>query len=173
MGLFASEDQLKEGLRLSRLPANSGATELLAAATLVVRLGILEELDAPRVADIAALPFTSSPLTGDEILRATANMVEIKWVRLELSKSMPMLFADGNIDNGQIMHDEALFRQPRQDQLETLRSELWDEIMVGIDRLRQANSAAQDRNRVRFEAITPACAPPVPGDTGKPGWRIL
>ena len=167
MGLFVTATVLKERLRLSRIPDSSGAPELLLEASLTVRLGFMEELGAPRVAAIVALPFTETPTTTDEILAAVAHTTEVKWTRLELSRVLPMLFADGNNDNGQIFHDEAAFRQAKEDQLESLRGALWEEVVVGISRM-QGSTTAEDRNEVRFAAITPDCPPPAPGDTGRP-----
>lgn len=171
MGLFVTEDTLKERLRLSRIPDSSGAGDLLLEASLTVRLGFMEELGSARVAAIVALPFTETPTTTDEILAAVAHTTEVKWTRLELSRTLPMLFADGNQDNGQIFHDEAAFRQAKEDQLESLRGALWEEVVVGVSRM-QGSTVAEDRNEVRFAAITPDCPPPAPGDTGRPRYPL-
>ena len=170
MGLFISVSDLKERLRLSRVPDASGATELLQEASLVVRLGFLENLGETRVTDILGTAFTETPLSSDEQARALAHSLEVKWTRYELTYTLPMLFADGNNDNGQIFHDEAAFRRMQQDQLEALRTSLWDEIQVGLSRL-EASTEAEARNTVRFAAITPDIAPPIPGDTARPPSR--
>jgi hypothetical protein len=166
MGLFVTDELLKERLRLSRLPESSGAVGLLQEAVMTVRLGFFQELGGSRVSQLQAIPFTETPATANELLRAQAHAVEVKWVRYELSRTLPMLFADGNNDNGQIFHDEAAFRRAADSQLESMRAFLWEEIVVGLGHL-SSSGTVNDQNRHRFGAITPNCSPPAPGDS----WR--
>lgn len=137
-----------------------------------MRLHLFEELGESRVTEILAITYTETPTTADERLRAQAHTVEVDWTRLLLMETMPMLFADGNNDNGQIFHDEAVFRRPAGDQMAEQKSRLWDAIQLGLSRLHASNASDTDRNRVRFGGITPEATPPAPGDTGKPCWRI-
>ncbi len=162
---------LKAKLRLSGVPSASDADDIINEAILTVRAGFYRELGSPRVASIQALPFTEDPVTNDQVLRAVANTTEVKWVRAELFRTLPLSFMDGNADQNQVFQDEALFREASQHQLDLERVRLETEIQQNLDLLRGAEDIASEAT-MRVATICPAVTPPLPGDTVIPGFRL-
>ncbi len=158
---------LKAKLRLSGVAATSDADDIINEAILTVRSGFYRELGGPRVTSLLALPFTESPATNDEILRAVANTTELKWIRVELFRTMPLSFMDGNADQNQVFQDEALFRDTSQHQLDQERVRLESDIQQNLDLLRGIEDIASEAT-IRVATICPAVTPALPGDTVKP-----
>lgn len=160
----ATVDILKSKIRLSGVESTSDASSIIDEAVLTVRAGFYRELGSPRVAQIQALPFTENPVTDDQVMRAVANSTEVKWVKAELLRTMPMSFMDGNADQNQVFQDEALFRDASQHQIDLERISLESDIQQNLDLLRGIESIASEAS-LRVETLAPAIAPPLPGDT--------
>ncbi len=158
---------LKSKLRLSGIAAASDADDIVNEAILLVRAGFYRELGAAQVTATLALSFTETPTTNDQILRAVANSTEVKWVRVELMRMLPMAFMDGNADQAQIFQDEALFRDASARQLDQERIRLETEIQQNLDLLRGSEELATE-STIRIDTVAPDCPSPLPGDTRLP-----
>lgn len=174
--LFVADlDTLKAKLRLSGVAAPSGAEEIINEAILTVRAGFYRDLGKSRIDTLLAISFTETPETNDEILRATASLTEVKWVRSELIRTLPMLFMDGNAQQAQIYHDEAAFRDASQRQLDAERERLLADVRDNLDVLSGDESIGSEVRRIRIGTVEPDYAPPRPGDTIQPyytrTWR--
>lgn len=169
--LFAADvATLKSKLRLSGVPSVSDADDIINEAVLTVRAGFYRELGKTTVDAIVALPFVEDPTTDDEIKRAVANTTEVKWVRAELIRSLPMMFIDGSADQTQVYHDEALFRDASTAQLNEERVRLETDIEVNLALLRGEQSIGTEGAGLRAETVSPECERPHPGDTYLPRY---
>lgn len=167
---------LKPKLRLSGVPSTSDADDIVNEAILVTRQKFYRELGSPRIAELVAMPFTETPTTNDEILRAVANSTEVLIVRCELMRTMPMMFMDGNAQQDQIMQDEALFRDSTSSQLEQMRMQCELDIQQNMDLLAGDQVIASETT---LRIATPGVSQPVidistasrpyPGDSVLPG----
>lgn len=162
---------LKAKIRLSGVAAASDADDIINEAVLTVRAGFYRELGSPRVAVIQALAFTENPVTNDQVLRAVANITEVKWVKAELLRTLPLSFMDGNADQNQVFQDEALFRDASQHQIDLERVSLESEIQLNLDLLRGDQSIASEAT-MRLATISPSVTPPLPGDSIIPGCQL-
>ncbi len=158
---------LKSKLRLSGVAATSDADDIVNEAILLVRSGFYRELGAPVVTTLLALSFSETPTTNDQIKRAVANSTEVKWVRAELIRMLPMSFMDGNADQAQVFQDEALFRDSSARQLDQERIRLETDIQQNLDLLRGAEDIATE-STIRIHTVAPDCPRPLPGDTRLP-----
>lgn len=155
---------LKSKIRLSGVPATSDADDIINEVILTVRSGFYRELGAARVAALVALPFSETPTTDDQILRAVANVTEVKWVRCELIRLLPTMFKDGNADATQVFHDEALFRDTTANELDQERLLCMEEIRQNLDLLAGDEEIASEAS-LRISSVEPECPSPLPGDT--------
>ncbi len=162
---------LKSKLRLSGVAAASDADGIINEAILTVRAGFYRELGGPLVTSLVALPFTELPVTNDQILRAVANTTEVKWVRAELFRTMPLSFMDGNADQNQVFQDEAMFRDTSQHQLDQERVRLESDIQQNLDLLRGSEDIATEAT-MRVATISASVTPALPGDTIVPSARL-
>lgn len=159
---------LKAKLRLSGVPTDGSADVLIDEALLVVRAGFYRDLGRSRVQSIQALSFTENPETDNEVLRAAANSAEIKWVRAELMRTMPMQFVDGNADAQQLYHDFGAFREATQRQLDEERVRLMDDVREALSLLRGAETVGNETQGLRVYTSEPTCRRPQPGDSARP-----
>jgi hypothetical protein len=162
---------LKSKIRLSGVAAANDAEDIINEAILTVRSGFYRELGAARTAVLVALPFNESPTTENEILRAVANITEVKWVRLELMRTLPTMFKDGTAEQNQIFQDEALFRDTTQQQLDADRLLCEQQIAENLDLLRGDESLGTESTirvatpKVSSGMVDPESVRPRPGDS--------
>lgn len=168
---IADAATLKAKLRLSGVAASSDADDIINEAILTVRAGFYRELGGPLVATLVALSFTEMPTTNDEILRAVANTTEVKWVRAELFRTMPLSFLDSNADQNQVFQDEAMFRDSSQNQLDQERARLESDIQQNLDLLRGSEDIATEAT-LRVATMCAVIKPALPGDTIIPSARL-
>lgn len=107
----ADLDTLKAKLRLECLPDRSSANPILDDGVLWARLQIFRRLGLARSTALKALTYNENPTTDDEVLRALANQVECKLVKVYLIRHLPVRFADSNGDALAEWNSEALFRE--------------------------------------------------------------
>lgn len=162
---------LKSKIRLSGVASANDAEDIINEAILTVRSGFYRELGAARTAVLVALPFSESPTTENEILRAVANITEVKWVRLELMRTLPTMFKDGTAEQNQIFQDEALFRDTTQQQLDADRLLCEQQISENLDLLRGDESLGTESTirvatpKVSSGIVDPSTVRPRPGDS--------
>lgn len=159
----ASVDVIRSKLRLSGVPTTGDAESIIDDAVLEVRSGFVRELGAARVTALQAIAFTENPSTSDEVLRATANQTEVKWVKLVLMRSLPMRFLDGNADETQAYFDEALFRHMSAEQIDAERVRLNNEIQTNLCLLQGTTDCAASGG-VQVLTLEPDTQP-LPGAT--------
>lgn len=164
---------LKSKLRLSGVPAASDADDIIDEAVLTVRAGFYRELGKTTVDQVLALPFVANPTTDNEVKRATANLIEVKWVRAELMRALPLMFMDGNADQTQIYHDEAAFREASQRQLDDERGRLMNDVENGLELLRGSSDPGHTQKNLFVTDISPDTTPQRPGDTIRPYGSTL
>jgi hypothetical protein len=162
---------LKSKLRLSGVPSASDADDIINEAILIARTGFYRELGSATVGQIVATAFVEDPESEAEIRRATANLLEVKWVRMELMRLLPMLFVDGSANQQQVYHDEAAFREATQMQLDDERRRLANDIELGLELLRGSSDPGSDQKQLLVDSVTPTKAPQRPGDSILPYWR--
>jgi len=155
--------RLKSELRLSKQPDGDGEAQV-ASALLEVKSGFIRELGSARITVLQALAFSENPVTSDQALRAVANLTEVKWVRVVLMRTLPMLFMDASVNQNQIYHDEATFRASSEGRLETERIALENEIEKNLDLLRGDTSVGNE-GRLKISSPQQACPDPLPGGT--------
>lgn len=134
--LFAADlPTLLKELRLATLASSSDAQSVVNMAMLAVRTGFLRKLGKDRVVQIQGYTATENPLTDEEIVRATARVVEVNWMRYELMGRLPMLFMDASGDAEEVFNEEPAFRQLAASDVEDKRAKLWAEILESLELL--------------------------------------
>lgn len=115
-------------LRLTSITAGSDTEEIVGEALLQTRISIYRRLGDAAVTSLLGETFIENPQTVDKILRASANVLEVKMVRLRLLDVLPVLFMDNSGIEQELINEEATFRslQPGQlaDMRETCRLEI-------------------------------------------------
>lgn len=166
---------LKSKIRLSGVPSTSDADDIINEAVLTVRAGFYRELGSTQIAAIQGITFVEDPASDDEVKRAVANVTEVKWVKAELMRAMPLMFMDGNAQQDQIFQDEALFRDASQRQLDQERIRLENEVEQAMELLR-GDASIGSEGSIRIDSPTESQAvvdttrypAPRPGDTHLP-----
>lgn len=97
------------GIRLRDVPTEANAQEVIDEAILSVKASFYRRLGQDRIDAIKSVSFTRNPNSEAEYLRLLAQTTETKAVRMELMRTMPMSFMDGNVTD-QIWQKEAAFR---------------------------------------------------------------
>lgn len=163
--LFVADlDTLKSKLRLTELPDSSSAVGILDEVILVSRLKFYRRLLNDRVATLVALPFNANPTTEDEILRALANVVEVKLVRCELLRRLPTTFMDSSGDVNERWNEEAPVREQGvfEAEQEILRCE--EEIEADM-RILEGDQSLGSECRIQSFDGSPVCPRPDLGAT--------
>ena len=152
---------LKSRLRLSGLPPGGDGEALYDEALLRVRTGFYRRLGVSRVDVILAISFEEDAATADEVLRATANSAEVKWVYLALCDLMPSLFMDASGASTEVWNTEGAFRQghPSSSRLQDLKNDLEADLAY------LGGGTEEDAAGFRSATIDPDPAAPDPGDS--------
>lgn len=109
---IADEATLKAKLRLSAVPTSATDTEsIFDEAILRARVRFYRELGVARTNTIVALPFSETPTTEDQVIRALANTVEVRMVYAELLRLLPNTFMDASGDVNHRFNEEAPLRE--------------------------------------------------------------
>lgn len=133
---IADEATLKTKLRLSAVPASATDTEaIFDEAILRARVRFYRELGVARTNIIVALPFTDTPVTEDEVIRALANTVEVKMVYCELLRLLPNTFMDASGDVNSRWNEEAPTRERGGFEMSDELRRCEDEIRNGLQEL--------------------------------------
>jgi len=154
---------LKGKLRLTKLPTDSAANELLDEAILNARLEFYRRLGGTRVDALAAITFVENPTSANEVLRALANAVEVKLVRVRLMRTIPVLFQDASGDVQRAWNEEAPFREGGVSSTDREIKRIESEIEEDFQMLAGEESQGEESNWRVFDG-TPECPPPRPGN---------
>jgi hypothetical protein len=116
--LFApTRKRLVDALRLRGVPEDGAAQQLIDESLRLVRTAMFRRIGREGCEKILTYAYKDNAQTDQDYIRLLASTTEIKWVRLELMRIMPMMFVDGNPTN-QIWQDEAAFRSAGVSQVE-------------------------------------------------------
>ena len=129
-----TKDDLLKALRLSQVPDTNDAKFQIDEAIRNARVNFFTALGASLVNATKAKPFSTQPSTADEIARALASSVEVKMVRAELLRVMPVMFMDG-ANTVQSWNQEAAFREGSYLQTKSELTRLENEIREGLTML--------------------------------------
>lgn len=158
----ANMDTLKSKLRLSGLPSDGDGESLLEEALLVVREGFYRRLTATGVSSILATGESDNPTTHAQILRSVASSTEVKWVRLQIIRSMPTLTMDGSGRRLQVWNEEAAFRQQGQSERENEIRRMEKEVEENLELLAGTESIGSETT-FHITTLEPDDTPPRPG----------
>lgn len=150
-------DTLKQKLRLTGIVADSDADLVFQEALLTVRRGFYDRLGLTAIATIEAITFTEDPDTDDEYRRLLANVVEVKWVRLQCLKTMPVVFMDGSGDTLEQWNKEAAFRQGPMPEKE------WKRLEQDLEDALVLLAGGKQNSTWGFSTIEPYCRTPTVG----------
>ncbi len=104
---------MQKELRLSGVPAvGDDANNIIATALLEVRTGFYRRLGVTRVGQLVAFTANyTNPTTNDEILRALAAVVEVKWTYCVLMDRLPVMWMDDSGSAWQKFNEQGTFRK--------------------------------------------------------------
>lgn len=158
-----SREYLVKGLRLRDLPVEVNAQDLIDEAISAVRVGFFRRMGREAIEAAQATAFTKLPATDADYRRLLAQVTETKWVRLELMRSMPMMFVDGNAAD-QSWQQEAAFRSATSLQVASEMKQLRAEIDEALDIISGAAQPSESLG-VKIQTYGPDETPSLPGDT--------
>ncbi len=130
-----SKVELRKALRMSAISSDSDALKMIDAAIQTASVLFYRSLGADKIATLRSIPYPNTPYSDLEYLRILAASVEIKAVRAQLLRTIPLMLMDGSIAP-KTWHEEAGFREGNNALL--LRDELKrldTEINSGMDQL--------------------------------------
>ena len=131
-------DYLRSALRLSNLADTNDAVDMIDQAVLHARTRFFRELGETRINALKAIAFTKDPSTQDQYFRTMAVDTEIKIVRAQLMRVMPMSFMDGMAPQ-QVWNEEAAFRESGYLQMKDELRRHEEEIIQNMDMLLTAD----------------------------------
>lgn len=138
---------LVSGIRLRDVPSETNAQDVIDEAINTVKANFYRRLGKERIEAIKTVAFTRTPSTDEEYLRLLAQTTETKWTRLELMRTLPMSFMDGNVTDQQ-WQNEAAFRAATGAALASEQKQLRNEIDMAMDVL-AGTSEITDEQRAR------------------------
>jgi len=167
----ADEATLKSALRLSAVPASALDTEaIIDEAILRARLRFYRDLGTARTNALVALPYTVTPTTDDEVLRALANTVEVKMVKCQLLRDLPNTFMDASGDVNARWNEEAPTRERGSFELNDELARCEQEIVAALVDL--ADTSGLDCDEVQVIDGTPDCQTSFPTNTPRVGMSL-
>lgn len=156
---------LKASLRLTNVPSTSGdALAILDECILKARLSFYRRLGEQRVGVLVGYTYDPNPASKEQILRALANVVEVKLTYVELLRRLPNQFMDASGDANRRWDEEAPFRERGPTAAEKEISRLLDEIEEDMEML-NAEEGLGDEVQYKVFDGTPTFIPPRPGDS--------
>lgn len=158
---------LISALRLRETPQGENVQDVIDEAIQSVKTGFYRRLGPAAIASIQETPFTRNPKTLGDQIRLLAAVTETKWVRMELLRTMPTSFMDGNSVDQQWQHEPA-FRVATIERNAKEASIIRQEIEQSLDVLAGRTEFGESQ---MAQVITYGPDGPVtgPGDTLRPG----
>jgi len=160
----ADLDTLKSKLRLTGLAADSAAEEILDEAILDARASFYRRLDRTVVTALLAIPFNENPTSEADVKRAIANLVEVKLVKIQLMRNLPVLFQDSSGTAQRVWNEEAPFREAGLSSLESEIKRLEAEIEESFQILDGEEEQGAEQNWRIYDGVRETAAPR-PGDS--------
>lgn len=160
--LFVTDiDTLKGRLRLSG-SVSSDSVAIIEDAVQKVRIGFYRALGASRITTLLALGEDDNPVTDDGILRATASVTEVMWVRRLLLRTMPVLLLGSQSSDQTAWNQDGLVREAGHGSVEAEINRLKKEIDENLQILA---GEEDDTGDVLASTIGPDETPPLPFDS--------
>lgn len=130
-----SKSELRKALRMSAISSDSDALKMIDAAIQTAAVLFYRSLGADKIALLRSIPYPNTPYSDLEYLRVLAASTEIKAVRAQLLRTIPLMLMDGSIAP-KTWHEEAGFREGNnallmRDELKRLDAE----IAAGLEQL--------------------------------------
>ena len=167
----ADEATLKSALRLSAVPASALDTEaIIDEAILRARLRFYRDLGVARTNALVALPYTATPTTEDEVIRALATTVEVKMVKCQLLRDLPNTFMDASGDVNARWNEEAPTRERGAGEFDDELRRCEQEIVAALVDLADPNTV--DCDEVQIIDGTPDCQTSFPTNTPRIGMSL-
>lgn len=156
--------ELKARLRLTGVPKGADAHAMISDGVLGAREIFYRRLSQTRVEQLRAFPRTRHTMSSEEHLRQIAEQTEVKVVRLDLMKSMPVLFQDSSAVALQEWNQNGILRAARlkekSDQLNLLQAEIEENFQI----LAGEEFAGSETNTQIYDG-SPAVVPPRAGSS--------
>lgn len=159
----ATMDDLKSALRLTGAK-QPDALAMINSAVQKSRSYIINQLGATRLGELVAIPYNENTLTEDGALRLRANALEIALVKLELLRSLPVIFMDSAGAKREVWNEEGLARKEeaaRKDEIARLQAEIGEILSELATPVTDPVAAGG----IRAETFGPETTPPAPGDS--------
>ena len=140
-----SMEHLKKALRLSGVGQDNDALSMIDNAVQSAKARMFGFLGDAKMASLQQIPYTNAPASSSDYLRLVAAETEIKIVRSELIRSLPLSFKDGQ-SVIQTWNEEGAFRDGGFLQVEKELKRLNEEIATNLGMLSRAElgASAQD-----------------------------
>ncbi len=144
-------------MRLSGSTGSDDAASAIDAAVQEAVVGMADRLGDDLVAEILASPYTETPTTASQRRRVKASLIEQKWARMVLMRTMPVLFQQG-VAQGEARWNQEEFET---DRVFTEReiSRLYDDVLAGLDELTDGANRPTGSASVIGPDVTPVYRP--------------
>lgn len=131
-----SIEVVKSKLRMSGVPSTNDGQALIEEAIRTVRVEFYRRIPVDRIEYLASLTSDENPTTDEGILRQVAEVIEIKWIRYELLRSLSTLSLDSSASALEAWNDGSVFRGTSVSDREQELRRLMQEIQEKLDVLR-------------------------------------
>lgn len=165
-----SREFLLDRLRLDSVPDINDVHGLIDQAIDDVRTGFYRRIGSDRISYLQSLPASQSVSTEADFMRTLAVNTEVKWVRLELMRTLGMQFVAGSASN-QIWNEESV-----RDVTLAAMAEERRMIQKEIDNNNDVLAARIQPNEIggfRIVTISPTETPPKPLDSIRAKGGVL
>ncbi len=161
--LFVADlDTLMAKLRLSAAKKDD-VPAAVQEALQQVRIGFYSDLGEARVNYLRSIPFNENGITKTDMLRATANSCEVKWVHCLLLDLLPVMFADSSSTQRDEWNQNTFVQQAGRQ--EANNSKVFREsVCSGVLPLLQALADLQDTEIAGINATAFGNSPPCDRD---------
>ena len=134
--------------------------QMISDAVAQVKVLLYSRLGETIITEVLNTAFTENPTTAAERQRSAANLIETKWVKMLLLKSLDNVFIDSTADSINRFNDEGLTREKTQTDIliESIQEEI-DELLGVL------STTATSGNDTQSATIAPTTAPPRPFDS--------
>lgn len=128
--------EVQQRLRLTGTAEGTDAYAMIEEAVRTVRAGFYRKISVERIAEIAAFTSEMNPITENGVIRQLAEVTEVKWIRYELMRTMPVLFSDSVATVQDAWNAEGMLRGTKPDEREYEMRRLWADIEQAMSPLR-------------------------------------
>ena len=156
---------VKKRLRLSGVTDTSDGVSVIEEAVRASRSGFFRYLSASRIATLQAISHVDNPTDQNGNLRQLAEVVELKWIRMELLRTMPVLLYSSAPSVPQNWNDEGLLRGMAEDRLQEEIKSLKQDIFDAMEVLGAETSLPDSPGGIVAFTISPTGQQKFPGSS--------